>query len=350
MPGGMGSRGVAVAGTAVGVAALAALPAVAPSFYVTLATRVLILALFATAFNVVFGMGGMHSLGHAAFFGLGGYAAGLGVTRWDWGFLTIIVVGAALGAAVGLLFGLLTQRTEGIYLLLLTLALGQAVWGLAFQQVGLTRGDNGISGVAREVVPLVGSGRVSWYHFVLVACLAGMGALWWLMRSPVGRAIVGCRESRTRMAALGYSVGAYRNVAFTVSGGFSALAGTLYAWHHRFVSPDMLSWETSALVLIVAVVGGAGAFLGPALGSTLVSGLEFWVSAYTQRWMTVLGLVYIVTILFLPDGILGAGRRLGRRDVAEDEAWGVALPAGGAATRGEGAAGGEGAPDGEAER
>lgn len=312
------SRWLALGALVVGAVLLFALPWLVPSFYITLATRILILALFATAFNVVFGMGGMHSLGHAAFFGLGGYAAGLGVTRWDWGFLSIVLAGVAAGALLGLLFGLLTQRTEGIYLLLLTLALAQAVWGLALQQVAITGGDNGMRGVAREVVPLVGSGRLGWYHFVLIVALAGMGLLWWFMRSPVGRAIVGGRESRSRMAALGFGVGAHRNTAFTVSGAFSAAAGMLYAWHHRFVSPDMLSWEMSAVVLIVAVVGGAATFLGPALGATLVTGLEFWVGLHTARWMTVLGLVYIVTILFLPEGILGAGRRL-RRDRSAPE-------------------------------
>ena len=303
-----------------GVLMLAALPALVPGFYVTLATRMLILGLFATAFNIVFGFGGMHSLGHAAFFGLGGYAVGLGVTRWEWGFVTILVVAVALGAAVGLVYGVLTQRTNGIYLLLLTLALGQAVWGLAFQQVALTRGDNGIAGVERAVIPLVGAGALSWYHFVVVVALLGMGVLWWFTRSPVGRAIVGSRESRSRMAALGFRVGVYRNVAFVVSGAFTALAGVLYAWHHRFVSPEMLFWEMSALILVVAVIGGANTFLGPALGAAIIVGLEFWVSLYTARWMSVLGLVYIATILLLPQGILGLfDRRRGAGTDGDDD-------------------------------
>jgi branched-chain amino acid transport system permease protein len=296
---------------AAGFVALAALPFVLPGFYVSLASRILIVALFALAFNVVFGMGGMPSLGHAAFFGLAGYTVGLGVVRWDWGFATIVVVALTLGAAMGALFGVLTQRSKGIYLLLLTLALGQAVWGLAFQQVALTRGDNGISGVARDVIPL---GPLNYYHFVLAVTVSAAVLLWAFTRSAVGRTIVGCRESPTRMAALGYPVGTYRIVAFVVSGTFSALAGVLYAWHFRFVSPDMLAWETSALVLVVAVLGGARTFAGPAVGAAVIIGLEFWVSLYTDRWMTVLGLVYIVVILFLPDGILGLGERLRRRD------------------------------------
>lgn len=295
---------------AAALVALAAVPFLLPGFYVSLASRILIVALFALAFNVVFGMGGMPSLGHAAFFGLAGYTVGLGVTRWDWGFATIVVVALLLGAAMGAVFGLLTQRTKGIYLLLLTLALGQAVWGLAFQQVTLTRGDNGISGVARDVIPL---GPLPYYHFVLVVTVAAAAVLWVFARSAVGRTIVGCRESPTRMTALGYPVGTYRVVAFVVSGTFSALAGVLYAWHFRFVSPDMLAWETSAMVLVVAVLGGARTFAGPAVGAAVIIGLEFWVSLHTDRWMTVLGLVYIAVILFLPDGLLGLGDRLRRR-------------------------------------
>lgn len=316
--GGVLRLGIVVAG----VVALAVLPALVPGLYISLLTRVLILALFATAFNLVFGFGGMHSLGHAAFFGLGGYAVGLGIVRWDWDFAAVVVAAVAVGALVGVVYGLLTLRTEGIYLLLLTLALGQAIWGLAFQQVGLTRGDSGIPGVDRGVIPLVGSGLLSWYHFVLGVSVAAVALLWWFTRSPVGRAIVGARESRSRMAALGFRVGAYRATAFAVSGAFSAVAGTLYAWHHRFVSPEMLAWEMSALILIVAVLGGANTFLGPALGAVIITGLEFWVSLFTQRWMTVLALVYIVTILVLPEGLLGLGRRRRRSPLPEDDASG----------------------------
>lgn len=321
MSGEAGRRGRAALGVAllVVVVALVALPWWAGTFYETLATRILILALFATAFNVVFGIGGMHSLGHAAFFGVGGYAVGLGMTRWGWGFGTIVVVAIVLAALLGLLFGLLTQRTEGIYLLLLTLALGQAVWALAFQQVAITRGDNGIVGLDRSLVPLVGSGVLRWYHFVLAVVVLVMGMLWWFQRSPVGRAIVGSRESRARMAALGYRVGWYRNVAFVVSGAGSSVAGVLWAWHHRFVSPEMLTWQTSAFILIVAIVGGASVFLGPALGAVAITGLEFWVGLHTDRWLTVLGLVYVATILFLPTGVLGAADRwLHRRRSTDD--------------------------------
>lgn len=311
-------RAMAVLGVAL-LALLVSLPLWAGAFYQTLATRMLILALFATAYNVVFGMGGMHSLGHAAFFGVGGYGVGLGMTRWGWGFATIVVVGLVVAALLGLLFGLLTQRTEGIYLLLLTLALGQAVWALAFQQVAITRGDNGIVGLDRGIVPLVGSGAMGWYHFVLVVVVLVVALLWWFQRSPVGRAIVGTRESRVRMAALGYRVGWYRNVAFAVSGAGSAVAGLLWAWHHRFVSPEMLTWQTSAFVLVVAIVGGAAVFWGPALGAVAITALEFWVGLHTDRWLTVLGLIYVATILFLPTGVLGAGERWLQRRRHDDD-------------------------------
>ena len=312
-----------LAALVLGAAVAALVPVVVSPFYVFVASRVLLLALFAVAYNLVFGYGGMPSLGHAAFFGVGGYLVGLGATRWDWGFATIAVLTIVGGALLGVVFGVLTLRTNGVYLLLLTLAVGQSLWALAFQQVELTGGDNGISGLTRASVPLGLEGDTAFYYFVLVVVAASLGLLALFVRSPVGMAIVGARESESRMASLGYNVGAYRTVAFVVSGVFSALAGMLTVYLQVFVNPENLHWPTSANVMIFAIFGGASAFLGPALGALALVSLETWVSTYTERWITVLGLVYIVTILFLPAGLTGLLRRLWgltRRDRSPQEA------------------------------
>jgi branched-chain amino acid transport system permease protein len=300
-----------VAGGAVGFAVLvilAAAPAFLPSYYLSVATRALIVAMFAVGFNIVFGKGGMPSLGHAAFFGAGGYAVGLGTVAWGWGLPTIVLAVLVVGAGLGLVFGVLAARVEGVYLLLLTLALAQALWGLAFQMVGVTRGDMGISGITHPPLPFPFSPRVSFYYLVLGAALGATAALWILLRSPAGYAIVGIRESASRMASLGYHAGAYKVCTFAASGVVSAVAGALYAYHAGFVGVENLSWILSATVLLAAILGGAATLLGPALGAVVLVALETWLGLHTARWMTVLGVVYLVTVLVLPNGLLGSGR------------------------------------------
>jgi branched-chain amino acid transport system permease protein len=296
---------------AVGLAALAgvllfaSVPLWMNGFYTGVATRVVVFSLFGLAFNVVFGAGGMPSLGHAAFFGLGGYLLGIGVTRWDLGFWVVLGLALLLGAVVGMAVGVLTLRTHGVYLLLLTLAVGQAFWGLAFQQVALTGGDNGIAGLPRSDLVPGGGNVVTFYWFVLSLAVVVAALLWWFQRSPAGVAIVAHRESASRLAALGYRVGAYRVAAFGVSGAAAAVAGVLYALHNRFVGPENLAWQMSAEVMLFAIVGGATYFAGPIVGAVFLVALETWASGFTERWVSILGLTYILSMLYLPRGVLG---------------------------------------------
>lgn len=305
-----------VAGVVV-IGLLAAIPSLVNSFYAFVAARILILAVFAMSLNLVFGLGGLPSLGHAAFFGIGGYTVALGLTRWGWGFWTILAVAVLLGLAVGALMGLLTARTEGIYLLLLTLAFAQSLWALAFEQVQFTSGDNGISGITRDTIPFL---QGDYYTFVLVVVLVMVAVMWLWTRSPVGRALVGARESKSRMEALGYTVWRYRVGAFALSGALSAVAGMLLVYLQGIASPELLNWSLGAEVLVMCILGGASTLLGPALGALVVIGLEVWVSAFTERWMLVLGLLYIVTMLLLPDGLTGLAARLRGLRVARDGA------------------------------
>jgi len=295
------------------VAVLALLPWIGSSFTVFVATRILILGIFAMAFDLVFGFGGMPSLGHAAFYGLGAYVVGLGITRWGWGAGTVLVV-AILGAAVlGLVTGMLTLRTRGIYLLLLTLAIGEAVWAVAFQQVSLTRGDNGIANIGRDTLPEVVRSTNGFYLLALAVFVVVYLVLRWYTRSSFGRVLVGARESESRMAAFGYRVGAYRVAAFTVSAALASIAGVLSAYLIEFVNPDVLDWPVSAEILLVTILGGAGTIVGPAVGAGFLITFETLVSQYSERWMLALGVVYIVVILFLPEGLASLGRRVRRR-------------------------------------
>jgi branched-chain amino acid transport system permease protein len=282
-----------------------ALPFFGSSFQVGVASRIAVFALFGLAFNVVFGAGGMPSLGHAAFFGLGGYLVGIGTVRLDWSFPSVLLLAIVLGAVLGALVGVLTLRSNGVYLLLLTLAVVQALWGLAFQQVRWTGGDNGIAGIARGMI-VPGEASAATFYWSILAIVTFFGALvWWYQRSPAGVAVVAHRESPSRLAALGYRVSVYRVGAFTVSGSVAAVAGVLYAVLNRFVGPENLAWTMSAEVMLFAIVGGAAFFAGPIIGAALLVTLEVWVSGFTDRWLSVLGLTYILTMLFLPQGVLG---------------------------------------------
>jgi branched-chain amino acid transport system permease protein len=302
------------------VVGLAFVPFVATGFHTSVVSRILVFALFGVAFNVVFGAGGMPSLGHAAFFGVGGYLVGIGTLRYELGFAAVLVGALLLGGLLGTIMGVLTLRTKAVYLLLLTLAVAQAVWGLAFQQVRWTGGDNGISGIPRSILPLGATNAATYYWAVLGLVVVFIALVWWFQRSPAGVAIVAHRESPSRLAALGYRVGAYRVAAFAVSGAVASVAGVLYALQNRFVGPENLAWTMSAEVMLFAIVGGATFFAGPIIGAAALVALETWVSGFTARWLSVLGLTYILSMLYLPQGVLGLlddivrGRRARRRD------------------------------------
>ncbi|MGH3756358.1 branched-chain amino acid ABC transporter permease [Actinophytocola sp.] len=306
-----GRRGVVIGGAVLAIVLLALVPSMVSSFHVFVATRVLIFAIFAMALNLVFGFGGLPSLGHAAFFGIGGYTVAIGLARWGWEFWTIIAVAVLLGTVVGALMGLLTIRTQGIYLLLLTLAFAQSIWALAFEQVEFTAGDNGISGITRDGIPF-GFGR-DFYTFVLIIGVLLAVVMWLWVRSPAGRVLVGARESKSRMEALGCRVWPYRVGAFALSGAISAIAGVLLVYLQGIASPDLLDWTLSAEVLVICIIGGTRTLFGPAIGAGVVIVLQEVVSGYTERWNIVLGLLYILTMLVLREGLTGLAERLRSR-------------------------------------
>lgn len=306
-----------VAMAAVVVVALVVMPFVVSPRGLLVAQRMVILGLFGVAFNVVFGAADMPSLGHAGLLGIGSYATGLGLARWDWPMATVLVVAVVAGTVAGVVYGVATLRTRGIHLLLLTLAIAQALWGLAFQQVRLTGGDNGIADIDRSGLTWFGSGVAGFYWSALLVALVAIGLLWWFDRSSLGTVVRAVGMSPSRLQALGYDVRAVRVGAFAVSGAFSALAGVLYALSLRFVGPDHLGWQLSAEVMLFAILGGAAWFAGPLLGAAIVLGAEVVLTDLTDRWTLVLGVLYVVTMLFMPRGVLGVVDRW-RRDRRDD--------------------------------
>ena len=287
---------------------LVAAPPYFSSFILSLCIQALIYAILAMSLDIILGYTGLASLGHAAYFGVGAYAVGILATRHGAGFWTTLVVGVLLAAGVATVFGLVALRATGVYFLMITLALGMVVWGLAHRWVSMTQGDNGISGVPR---PDLGFGlslarAVPFYYFALVGCLLTFAFLRLVVRSPFGQSLVGIRESESRMRTLGYHVWLHKYLGFVIAGGVGGFAGVLWSSYQGFVSPSDLELTTSVKVLLMVALGGRGTLVGPVLGALLIVLLENLVSVYTHRWLLILGAVYIGTIVYAPEGILGA--------------------------------------------
>jgi branched-chain amino acid transport system permease protein len=288
-------------------ALLGFIPFALTSYQLSLVTKMLIFAIFAMSLNLILGYAGLPSLGHAAYFGVAGYTAALLALRGLDHFWLDFGAGLIAATATAALFGLLALRTRGAYLLMITLALAQVLWGIAFGWRSFTGGDDGLPGVPRPSVGLpwsLGDG-VRFYYLVLVVFAVTTALLWLIIRSPFGRALIGIRESERRMEVLGYNTWAHKYVAFVIAGTLAGAAGTLFVYDNRFVSPASLSVVISAMGLIMVILGGTGTLLGPALGSAAIVILENVISAHTQRWALVLGVIYIAVTLFAPAGLLG---------------------------------------------
>lgn len=290
---------------ALALAVFVALPFVLPSYYVGLATKILIFALFAMSLDLLIGYTGLASLGHAAFFGVSAYTIGvlsvkLRVSEW-----IAFPAGLAMAIGLGALFALFALRARGSYLLMITLALAQVVWGIAFGWRTMTGGDDGLPGLRR---PAFVADEMSFYFLVLALVALSAAILAALVRSPFGLALQGIRESESRMQALGFNVWRHQFVAFVIAAGFAGLAGALYVYYNRFVSPDFLHVVRSAEVLIMVIIGGAGTLLGPAIGAAAIILLEDIISSQTQHWLLALGVIYVVTTLFAPRGLIGLYR------------------------------------------
>jgi branched-chain amino acid transport system substrate-binding protein len=291
--------------------ALVLAPPFVSSFLLALLTQAVIYAVLAMSLDIILGYTGLASLGHAAYLGLGAYSVGILTTRHGASFWVTLAVGVLLATAVAAIFGLVALRATGVYFLMITLALGMVVWGLAHRWVSMTQGDNGIAGVPRPNLGLPWSfaGGISFYYLALVGFLLALVLLRTIVRSPFGQTLVGIRESESRMRTLGYHVWLHKYIGFVIAGGVGGFAGVLWAYYNGFVSPADLELATSVEILLMVALGGRGTLLGPALGATLIVGLKNLVSIYTHRWLLILGGVYIGTIVYAPEGIVGAVRQ-----------------------------------------
>jgi branched-chain amino acid transport system permease protein len=287
-----------------------------PPYWRGLVVEALIWSLFAMSLDLLLGYTGLPSLGHAAYFGAGAYLAAIAAVKIGLDFWLAAALGIVGGAAVAALAGAIVLRTQGVFFLMITLAVAQILWAVAYGWRSVTGGDDGLRGLARSAWTLGGidlSAPVNFYYVTLIVVALCAGAMALIVASPFGQGLKGVRESPARMDALGYHVWSYRFLAFVLSGAFAAIAGVLHVRYKNFVSPESLSIVVSAEVLLMVIVGGAGTLFGSFIGAFAIVFLSNWSSAYTDRWVLILGVIYVLVVLLAPEGLVGLVRDLAAR-------------------------------------
>ena len=302
------------------IVALALLAVIVPntnSFVLLLATRALAFAILVMSLDILLGYTGLASLGQAAYLGVGAYLTAILATRYQfglgWDFWIVLVLGILGSAALAAVFGLLAIRATGTYFLMITLALGQCVWGLAYRWNSVTGGDNGINLRQRPKFGIDLSNEVTFFYLVFALFAVSLLAMYVLVRSPFGRSLMGIREQELRMKILGYNTWLHKYIAFIIAGAFGGLSGVLWAHTAGIVSPENVVLTTSVDALLMAVLGGAGTLVGGVIGSFIVFGLREYLSTLVPWWQYVLGAVYVLTILYLPTGLMGIPERIRQR-------------------------------------
>src|SRR3979490_744733 len=279
-------------------------------FYVNMASQVLIYALFALSINMMLGYGGMVSLGHAGYLGIAGYACILATTA-GYDQLTAAIFAVAISTLSAAFFGVLSLRAPGLGFIMITLALGQIVWGIAYRANDLTGGDNGIRHPARPM-PFGFDIRdaASFYYFTLVVFVVALFCIWRFSRSPFGASLMGARDQPRRMRMLGHNVWLIQWLPFVMAGFWASVAGVLYVYYNLFLSPHAISLQQSAEILLMAILGGASTLTGPIVGAAIITLVKNVVSTYVERWNTLLGLIFVVVIVFMPYGLVPGCRQL----------------------------------------
>jgi branched-chain amino acid transport system permease protein len=292
---------------------LVTLPAwIGNSYYINIASQILIWAILALGLNVLVGYAGLTSLGHAGLFAIGGYAAAMLLAAGH-GHATADVAALVVTLAASAVFAVLALRATGIGFLMITLAIGQILWGIAYRWASLTNGDNGISVSSRPAPFGIALGQApSFYYATLVVFFAAVASMAVFVRSPFGASLMGTRDQPRRMTALGYNVWLIRFLAILFSGFWSGVAGLMFIYYNQFISPQVVALTTSAEALLMVISGGSGTLLGPIFGAAIVVIMKNVVSAYIERWNLVLGLIFILIISFMPEGLVPGTVRLWR--------------------------------------
>jgi branched-chain amino acid transport system permease protein len=289
---------------------LAGPPFLSP-YWIGLLTQMVILAILAMSLDLLLGYTGLPSLGHAGFFGVAAYGVGILSTTYHAGFWVSVAGGLLTGIVLAALLGLIVSHVRDVYFLMITLALGMVLWGLSYRWIPMTGGDNGISGIPRleshSGLPI--AGPIPFYYLALLVLAACSVLMMRLVRSPFGLTLRGIRENERRMKSLGFNTWVHCYLSYVVSGGFASVAGVMWAYYNGFVSPTYLDLTASSELFLMVTLGGPATLAGPVSGAGAIVLLKNVMSAYTARWLLVLGIVYIVTIMWAPQGLWNLGRK-----------------------------------------
>ena len=286
-------------------------PFFAGDFYINLASQILIAAIFALSLNLLVGFGGMTSLGHASYLGVAAYISALLTSRYGFGHGTAAIISIAGTTAMAACFGVIALRATGLGFLMITLALSQVLWGLAYRMSNVTNGDNGIAGLTRPMPFGISlDSAVSFYWFALIVAIFAFLMMAVFVSSAFGSSLRGVRDQPRRMAALGFNPWMIRWITFTYAGFWGGVSGLLYVYYHKYIHPTSLSTTSSAEALLGVIAGGSGTLGGPVVGAALVLLLKNYASAYIERWNMLLGAVFLFIVLVMPTGIVPAISKL----------------------------------------
>ena len=294
--------------------ALAVLLVIGPPFlstyWVGLLTQMVILAILAMSLDILLGYTGLPSLGHAAFFGVAAYAVAVFSTRYHFGFWTCVFGGILVGTVLSAAIGLIVSHVRDVYFLMITLAIGMVLWGLSNRWIPMTGGDNGLAGIPRleTHAGLPFTGPIPFYYVTLLVFAVSAAIMALLVRSPFGLTLRGVRESESRMKSLGFNTWLHCYLSFVISGVFASVAGVMWAYYNGFVSPTYLDLTASSELFLMVTLGGPATLIGPVVGAGAIVLLKNVISAYTARWLLILGIVYIVAILGAPQGLWNLGK------------------------------------------
>jgi branched-chain amino acid transport system permease protein len=280
-------------------------PFFAGDFYINLASQILIAGIFALSLNLLVGFGGMTSLGHASYLGVAAYISALLTSRYGFGHGAAALVSIAGTTLMAALFGVIALRASGLGFLMITLALSQVLWGLAYRMSDVTNGDNGIAGLTRPTPFGISlESPIAFYLFTLIVAYLAFLAMAIFVSSAFGSSLKGVRDQPRRMAALGFNPWMIRWITFIYAGFWGGVSGLLYVYYNKYIHPTSLSTTSSAEALLGVIAGGSGTLGGPVAGAAIVLLLKNYASAYVERWNMLLGLVFLFIVLVMPSGIV----------------------------------------------
>lgn len=284
------------------LAILLVFPLGMPRFYTYIVALIIATGLVSTSMNLVLGYGGIYQFHHAVFYGVGAYGAGVMIAKLGCSPWISFVAGPLIAAMLSLVMGLICVRLSKLYFGMLQISLGSLVWAIVDRWYGFTGGDDGIHGI---VMPDIISTPHGSYYFVVVVCGLSFLVMYTILRSPFGSTLQGIRDNIVRSRAIGVNVRLHQLVALVIAGFFGGVAGVMFVVVENSISPDMMFWTLSMEITVMALLGGWHTFFGPLLGACIVILLRTFVSAYTEYWTLILGIVLMLVIVFLPQGVLG---------------------------------------------